>query len=144
VLGSSYANPGESLADDTTGTEIDSPLNNTPGYALSGNSADYTIATITGAEYGFTSLYNIYGARRIHGGGLFLLRFDPSTDLLSSVDFSDASIASLYGDRGANQSIAAVYQSDTPEPTTGLYVISALALLGVCRIGRAGRSAPRS
>jgi hypothetical protein len=128
TLDSGFANPGETLADGTSGTEVDSPLTTTPGYTLMNLIDDYTIVTTSGAEDGFTSLGNITGAERIQGGGLFELQFSPSVDLLN-VDFSKVVVFSLYGDGGANQSIEAV---NTPEPSSGPLLAGLLAVLSFC------------
>jgi hypothetical protein len=127
TLNSNYANPGEILANGLSGTEVDSPLSNTPGYSLTVTADSYLIATISGAEYGFTSLGDIHGAQRIRGGGLFDLQFAPSVDVATSL--SGIAVDSLYGDQGTNQAIPAVLTTAiTPEPNE-LGVVAILAVL---------------
>ena len=100
-----YANPGEVLADGTSGQEIDTPLSSTPGFTMDPPlNSTLLIHTSTGAANGFTSLYNIVGTTRIRGGGVFQITFDPTIDL-TQLDFSKLQVESEYG--LANQFILA-------------------------------------
>jgi hypothetical protein len=92
-----YANPGEVLADGTSGTEIDTPLTSTPGFTMDAPlNSTLLIHTVSGAANGFTSLFNITGTTRIRGGGVFQLTFDPTVDL-TQLDFSKLQVESEYG-----------------------------------------------
>jgi hypothetical protein len=128
TLNANFANPRQVLVDGTSGSEVVSPLTSTPGYTLLNVLDDYIIVTASGADEGFTSLGGIFGARRIRGGGLFELQFNPSVNLFN-VDFSKVNVFSLYGDGGANQSIEA-FATLAPEPSDGLLLsIGFLAIL---------------
>lgn len=137
VLDSSYANVDEMLADGTSGTEVDSFLFDTPGYQLTSSGNSYSVTTMSGAEYGFSSLFGIYGARRIHGGGVFRLDALPGVDFLST-DFSSVEVDSLYGAQGTNQSIEALPLSQVPEPSEfiPLVFLSGLLFLRLSRPGQ--------
>jgi hypothetical protein len=129
TLGLNYATFGESLANGLSGTEIDSSLTNTPGYGLAINRNTYFIATTDGAELGLSSLNGIYGAERIHGGGVFALTFDASVDL-RSINYSVVDVYSLYGANGTNQAIPGIFQqSIIPEPASVLLIIGGFCLL---------------
>jgi len=110
-LSGNFANPGEILADGTSGTEVDTPLSTTPGFALTAMNSGLAISTTNGANNGFTSLSGIYGATRIRGGGVFQLTFAQSVDL-TQLDFNKLTVESEYG--LANQYILA-----TPNPGLG-------------------------
>jgi hypothetical protein len=110
----SFANPGEVLADGTSGTEVVTPLSDTPGFALQVADTALLINTTDGSNNGFTSLCCIFGATRIRGGGVFQLTFAQSVDL-TTLDFSKLIVESEYG-RG-NQYILATVLDDIP-PTT--------------------------
>lgn len=119
TLDSNFALPGQTLVNGTSGHEVVTPLSHTPGYQLGFAGAQYNITTITGAQYGFTSLSNITGAIRIRGGGVFDLVFAPNTNLFK-VDFRDLTVDTLYGNQGTNQSIQAKFvpAAPVPEPST--------------------------
>jgi hypothetical protein len=77
VFSADFANPGEALA--CCIPELVTELTDTPGYRLDRSDAGLLIHTVSGSDYGFTSLSA--GGRRdsagrfIEGGGVFSLDF---------------------------------------------------------------------
>jgi len=96
LFSSDFANPGQVRAFGGSVESIE-PLDTTPGYQF--NDVDknvFAITTINDAQNGFTSLFNIHGASRIRGGGVFQLTFDSSTNLFHR-NFKHVTIESIYG-----------------------------------------------
>ena len=122
-------------------TESTQILSNTPGYQLTAISEDsFNINTTNGANYGFTSLYNIQGAYRIRGGGVFEVDFATDMDLTKTFNPALSSVAARYGQN--NQFITGTLIQSTPsipEPST-----TVLALAGIWLVAffRKSKSAP--
>jgi len=92
-----HANPGQILADGFVAQGYEEPITYTPGYAPELIGDAMLIHTTDRAEFGFTSLGGIYGARRLKGGGVFELTFDPAVKLRDAVDWGAMKVQAEYG-----------------------------------------------